>query len=149
MALDLTTLTVTEADVPGRAGGTGRKPRENNPFRDVLADSWLAQSEGRKAGKRVTIEGEHVGEVISAIREASNYCGLGCRIVVEDAKGVRLDKTAESAVRKNDDPKLKARKYTVLFQAQPRAKRNPLSPEALESRRLKREARKAAEANGQ
>lgn len=144
MALDLSALTVTEADVPGRAGGGGRKARESNPFRDILADSWVAQSEGRKAGKRLTVEGENVGEVISAIREASNYCGLGCRIVVEDAKGVRLDKAAESAVRTAKDPKLNARKFTVLFQAQPRAKRNPLSPEALESRRLKREANKQA-----
>lgn len=76
--LDLSALTVAEADVPKQ---TRERKHKDNPF-----EAWLAESYESGTGRAVAVPTANASEVEYLIRRASNDLGIGARVVkVEDS----------------------------------------------------------------
>lgn len=81
-ALDFSTLTVEDAEVPSI---TRQREDRPNPFTDALVASYEARKAGNeKAGKTVTVPTERAGEVKYLIRQAAKRAEIGARIVETD-----------------------------------------------------------------
>lgn len=83
-ALDLSTLSVTDAPAPSRTG----RDRRDNPFTDVLvasSNNRTAQPNGawKGAGKAVTVPKANVTEVVNLIRYAANTLQMGSSVAYD------------------------------------------------------------------
>lgn len=107
MTFDLSSITVTDSDESlGRKPGAGR-PKIDNPFGDVIADSWGKRADGQKVGTtkiltvvndkergNVSRDGEKVAEgmpknvvtILGLIRRAADDQNLGVVINTDETK---------------------------------------------------------------
>lgn len=91
---------VKPAELPASGAGRPRKT-ENNPFADVVAESWEDFKADRNPGRQITVPGKNSGEAAYLIRAAVEDLAkagvpVGVRIVLRNGKGEALDaKTAK------------------------------------------------------
>lgn len=115
MSFDFSAVSVAEAEMPKSGAGRPRKT-ENNPFTEVLAQSYEAFKAGGNAGRQIKVPGANVGEAVYLIRQAADDLKIGSRVLIRDGKGQTV--TAKDA--KDKAPRAQ---HTVLFSAKDRKKR--------------------------